>query len=584
VNRWAVGDQNRGVRGSGGRARVGRDFLDPVLAGQEHKWAPNALTPNTLSLSNHVATQALPAHADNGEIVPYRWLILLGLITAAVMEVLDTTIINVSLPQMAGNLGATTEEIAWVSTSYILANVVVLPMTAFFTERFGRRNYLTFSILLFIIASFLCGTSHSLSELVIWRLLQGAGGAALLSTAQATIRQIFPLEQQGMVQAIFLLGIIVAPTLGPTLGGWITDNYTWNWCFFINIPIGILSTFLVTTFLHDPAGARRINPIDWTGIALLILGVGSLQYVLEEGNRKDWFNDALILRLSLISAISLVTMVWWEMSRRNKHPVINFRVLNNRDLSASIFLFVVLGFGLYGGTFLFPLFTQGILGFTPTETGLTMLPGGLATAVMAVVCGRLLSGKKPLVDARYLIITGVIGFSAAMWILGHLTTSAGEADARIALIVRGAAMGLLFTPINNAAFGSLKPAEAQQASGLINLSRQLGGSFGIAVLSTYLTRHVQYHRADLASNFFAGNPAFDQRYSGAVSSLLAHGSSLLQAQKTAYALLDLTLQKQAAMLAYNDSWLLILLSFLIVAPAVLVLRKPQAMSAAVDAH
>ena len=533
-----------------------------------------------------MATQAapFPANVDVDEAVPYRWLILLGLITAAVMEVLDTTIINVSLPQMAGNLGATNEEIAWVSTSYILANVVVLPMTAFFTARFGRRNYLTFSILLFIISSFLCGTSHSLNELVVWRLLQGAGGAALLSTAQATIRQIFPRDQQGMVQAIFLLGIIVAPTLGPTLGGWITDNYTWNWCFFINIPIGIVSTFLVTTFLHDPPGARRINPIDWLGIGLLIVGVGALQYVLEEGNRKDWFNDPLIVRLSVASALSLVTMVWWELSSRNEHPVINFRVLHNRDLSASIFLFVVLGFGLYGGTFLFPLFTQGVLGFTPTETGLTMLPGGLATAVMAVVCGKLLNGRKPLADARYLIIAGVIGFSISMWILGHLTTAAGEGDAQIALIVRGAAMGLLFTPINNAAFGSLKPSEAQQASGLINLSRQLGGSFGIAVLSTYLTRHVQYHRADLASNFFAGNPAFEQRYAGAVASRVAHGSSLLQAQKSAYALLDLTMMKQASMLAYNDSWMLILLSFLIVAPAVFVLRKPNPMAAPVDAH
>jgi DHA2 family multidrug resistance protein len=531
-----------------------------------------------------VATLAAPAQVDIDEGVPHRWLILLGLITAAVMEVLDTTIINVSLPQMAGNLGATTEEIAWVSTSYILANVVVLPMTAFFTERFGRRRYLTFSILLFIVASFLCGTSHSLGELVVWRLLQGAGGAALLSTAQATIRQIFPREQQGMVQAIFLLGIIVAPTLGPTLGGWITDNYTWNWCFFINIPIGIISTFLVTTFLHDPPGARRVDPVDWLGIALLIVGIGSLQYVLEEGNRNDWFNDAMIIRLSIVSAFSLITLVWWELSSRNEHPVINFRVLHNRDLSAAIFLFVVLGFGLYGGTFLFPLFTQGILGFTPTETGLTMLPGGLATAVMAVVCGRLLSGKKPLVDARYLIILGVIGFSVAMWTLGHLTSSAGEGDARIALIIRGAAMGLLFTPINNAAFGSLEPGEAQQASGLINLARQLGGSFGIAVLSTYLTRHVQFHRADLAANFFAGNPAFDQRYAGAVANLVAHGSSTLQAQQTAYGLLDLSLMKQATMLAYNDSWLLILLSFLVVAPAVLVLRKPAPMSASVDAH
>ena len=414
------------------------------------------------------------AAAPHLDIDRYRWLILLGLITAAVMEVLDTTIINVALPQMAGNLGATREEIAWVATSYILANVVVLPMTAYFTAVFGRKRYLTFSIILFVVASFLCGTSASLGEIVLWRLLQGAGGAALLSTAQATIRQVFPREQQGLVQAVFLLGVIVAPTLGPTLGGWITDNYTWNWCFFINVPIGIVSAFLVSTFLHDPpAHQRRTGPVDWLGIGLLISGVGALQYVLEEGNRKDWFADTFIVELSLISAASLVSLVWWQLSRRNQHPVIEFRVLKNRDLSASIFLFVVLGFGLYGGTFLFPLFTQSILGFTPTETGLTMMPGGLATAAMALVCGLLLNGRRPLADTRVLILLGMGLMLLAMHTLGQLTTAAGEADARVALIIRGAALGLLFVPINNAAFGALKPGEAQQASGLINLSRQL---------------------------------------------------------------------------------------------------------------
>src|SRR3954465_3661852 len=242
--------------------------------------------------------EAARAHAEHVD--RFRWFILLGLITAAMMEILDTTIINVALPRMAGNLSATQEEIAWVSTSYILANVVVLPMTAFFTERFGRKRYLTFSIGLFILASFLCGTSSSLGELVAFRLLQGAGGAALLSTAQATLRQIFPSREQGMVQAIFLLGIIVAPTLGPTLGGWITDNYAWSWCFFINVPIGIVSTFLVSTFLHDPPEhtAKR-GQVDWLGIGLLMVGVGSLQYVLEEGNQKDWFSDRTLLRLAI---------------------------------------------------------------------------------------------------------------------------------------------------------------------------------------------------------------------------------------------------------------------------------------------
>src|SRR4051812_247273 len=258
---------------------------------------------------------------------------MLGLITAAIMEVLDTTIVNVALPQMAGNLGATQQEISWVSTGYILSNVVVLPMTAFLTERFGRRRYLTASIIIFAIASFLCGTSTSLVELVVWRIVQGAGGAALLSTAQATIRQIFPREQQGLVQAVFLLGIIVAPTLGPTLGGWITDNYTWNWCFFINIPIGIVSAFLVATFLHDPPEMqRRPGPVDFLGIGLLAVGLSCLQYVLEEGEQKDWFNDPAITRIAVVSALSLAGMLWWELSPRNPSPVVDFRVLKNRDL------------------------------------------------------------------------------------------------------------------------------------------------------------------------------------------------------------------------------------------------------------
>jgi DHA2 family multidrug resistance protein len=516
----------------------------------------------------------------------YRWLILVGLITAAVMEVLDTTIINVALPQMAGNLGATTQEIAWVSTSYILANVVVLPMTAFFTERFGRKNYLTFSIILFIAASFLCGTSSSLGEIVLWRLLQGAGGAALLSTAQATLRQIFRREEQGLVQAVFLLGIIVAPTLGPTLGGWITDNYQWSWCFWINVPIGIIATFLVTTFLHDaPDQKRHTAPVDWLGIGLLITGIGSLQYVLEDGQKEDWFASNLITNLSIVAGVSLAILLWWQLSERNKHPVIQLRVLKNRDLAASIFLFVVLGFGLFGGAFLFPLFTQTLLGFTPTETGLAMLPGGLTTAVFALACGFLLNGAKPKADARLLILIGMTLMLWSMWRLGHLTTSAGEIDARTALIIRGGALGLLFTPINNVAFASLKPQEAQQASGLINLSRQLGGSFGIALIGTYLTKHIAYHRADLVANLYAGNPEYENRVHALIAGMMSKGAAAIVAKQQAMGLLEGQVMRQAAMLAYNDCWLFILISFLVVIPAVFLLRKPRGMGGApVDAH
>lgn len=287
-----------------------------------------------------------------------------------------------------------------------------------------------------------------------------------------------------MVQAVFLLGVIVAPTLGPTLGGWITDNYTWNWCFFINIPIGILSVFLVTTFLHDPPGSqRRTGRIDFFGIGLLAVGLSCLQYVLEEGQQDDWFNDPVIVRLTIISCVCLSIMLWWELSPRNKAPVVDFRVLKNRDLASALFLFISLGFGLYGGTYLFPLFAQDLLGFSPTSTGLALLPGGLGTAVSALICGRILNGPKALVDPRILIFFGVTIFLSAMWQLGHLTTAAGEPDVRMALVFRGFGLGFLFTPINNAAYGNIDPKIAQQASGLINLARQLGGSFGIAILA-----------------------------------------------------------------------------------------------------
>lgn len=535
------------------------------------------------SVSPSTAAANMAAAAASG-VSQYRWWILLGLITAAIMEVLDTTIVNVALPQMAGNLGATNQEIGWVSTGYILSNVVVLPMTAFLAARFGRKRYLGFSIILFMVASFFCGTSHTLLELVFWRIVQGAGGAALLSTAQATLRQIFPTEQQGIVQAIFLMGVIVAPTLGPTLGGWITDNYTWNWCFFINIPIGIASFFLVTTFLQDSVQANRSGSIDWWGIGLLAGGLGSLQYVLEEGQSNDWFNDPTILKLAIFSGVCLTALMWWELSPKNTHPVVDFRILKNKALASAIALFVALGFGLYGGTYLFPLFAQTILGLSPTKTGLALLPGGLATACSALLCGRLLNGKKALVDARLLIMFGVGVFMLSMWKLGHLTTVSGEDDTRIALLVRGFGLGFLFAPINQVAYASIQPHEAQQASGLINLARQLGGSFGIAILGTYLVGRTDAHRASLVTYLYSGNPVMESRLSGLAAAFHAKGFSPEAAKQAAYAALNHTVNTQALTNSYNDAYMMILVIFVVTAPGIFMLRKAKKMTVAIDAH
>ncbi len=516
---------------------------------------------------------------------PYRWIILVGLITAAILEVLDTTIVNVALPQMAGNLGATSQEIGWVSTGYILSNVIVLPMTAWLSSRFGRKNYLTGSILLFILASFFCGISGSLIQLVFWRIVQGAGGAALLSTAQSTLREIFPPQQQGTVQAIYILGIISAPTLGPSLGGWITDNYSWQWVFFINIPIGLFSAALVFLFLDDAAHKMSTIRIDWAGIFLLATGLGTLQYVLEEGNKDDWFDSALITRLTIISVLSLITLVWWELSPRNRGPVVNFRVLKNRELSAALFLLVALGFGLYGGIFLFPIFAQNILHFTPTQTGLVLLPGGIATGIAAMLCGRILNGQKRLIHPRFLIGFGLVMFTISMYVLGHMTTSSGFDDTKMALILRGAGLGFLFIPINLAGFSTLKGAEIAQGSAMMNLMRQLGGSFGIAVLGTYLTNHTTYHINNISSHINAGNIMFDQRIHGITAALIGKGYSPYAAKLTAYKVLGLTIKGQATTMAFDDSFLLIGLAMVIVSPAIFLMRsgKPSG-GAPADMH
>ena len=514
----------------------------------------------------------------------YRWMILVGLILAAAMEVLDTTIVNVSLPQMAGNLSTTTQEIAWVSTGYILSNVVVLPMTAFLNMLFGRRNYLTGSIVLFTAASFFCGTSHGLGELVFWRVLQGAGGAALISTAQATLVQVFSPKEQAIVQPVFLLGLVVFPTLGPALGGWITDAISWNWCFFINVPMGLLSGGLVFFLLRDTEPAKRDVPIDWAGIGLLATGLATLQYVLEEGEQDDWFSSPIIVRLALLSAVTLTALVLWELSPKNKAPVVALRVLKNRSLSAGITLFVAVGFGLYGVNYLYPLLAQQLQGLSPLQSGVSLLPGGFASLFSITLCAVISSNPKSTIDARLLTFVGIMLSIGGMWGLAHLNSESGLPNTFWPLLIRGMSLGFLFIPANTLAIGSLSKDEVNQGTGLLGLARQLGGSVGIAILATYFQNQQHINRANLVGYLTPSHVAYTDRVSGLIGTLVGGGYSPADAQAGALGIVEQTLTRQVAAMSYNDSFFLLMLISAAMVPTLLLLNKPKAGAAPAAIH
>ena len=463
---------------------------------------------------------AAPEAAAPSAVSPYRWIILVGLISAVIMEALDTTIINVALPQMAGNLGVTPNEIGWVSTGYILSVVIILPLTAWLAARFGRKRYLVTSILVFIVASFFCGTSRSLGELIFWRVLQGIGGGALLSTAQATLLEIFPANQQGLVQSLFGLGVVVAPAVAPMLGGWLTDNYSWPWVFFVNLPIGVVSAFLVTTYLEDSRYSHSSSGgVDWAGIGLLAVGLGSLQYVLQEGQLLDWFGSALITRLAIVAGLALTGFVAWELWPTNEKPAVNLRVLGDRNLLGGSLLGAAMGFGLTGGLFIFPLFVQGILGFTATETGFVLFPAGLAILFGIGVCGALIQKG---VDPRLLIAFGIGVFMVANWDLGHLSPQSDANATQLGQILRGLGIGCLFIPVTVTAYSTLKGAQIAQGTALWNLSLQLGGSLGIAFLNTYVVNMTAVPPGDLDQwpDFKAGGLPFSERQAGLAQSLV----------------------------------------------------------------
>ena len=522
-----------------------------------------------------MATMSLPS-AEGGlqraDVYRYRYLIAFAVALASVLELVDTSIVNVAIPHMMGELGATLDEIAWVSTGYIVANVIILPLTSWLSTRFGRRNYYTGSIILFTVASFACGNATSLEMLVAARVVQGIGGGALISTAQAILFDVFPVEERATGQAIFGMSVMVGPTLGPTLGGWITDNYSWPWIFYINIPLGILAGLLTWRLVPEPAhhSGHETETVDWWGLAFLILGIGALQVMLERGESKDWFESREIVTEGILAAIGLIGFVWHEL--RTEHPIVDLRILKNRQLAVGVTFAVLLGFALYSSVFALPVFLQNVLGFTAWDTGKVILPGAIASAVAMAMMGRL----APRVDARILITTGVLMFLTSMWMHYHFTVDTGMHDTLLPMVLRGFGIGLVFVPLTGATVADLEPGQIPQGTGLFNLSRQLGGSFGIAVTATLLSRFTDHARNALASHLTASDTATRGWLEAVTGSMQRFGGTMAEAQLKASAVLGLKLAQQASVFAFEKVFLIMGLSFTAVLPLLLLFRTGRA--------
>jgi len=503
-----------------------------------------------------------------------RTIIVLTTISAAIMELIDTSIVNVALAQISGNLGATIEDTSWVITAYAIANVIIIPLTGFFARLFGRKNYYLASIILFTIASYMCGNAGSLLTLVIWRFIQGVGGGALLSTSQGILFDAFEPEKRAMAGGLFGMGIVLGPTIGPTLGGIIVDNYDWPLIFDINIPFGIVATLLAWRFVPDDTEEQLANRknvhIDYLGILFLVVGIGSLQYVLEKGQSEDWFDDRGIIILSILAVGGLFSFIYRQLTI--EQPLINLRVWKSQNLVASNILTFVLGFGLFGSVFIFPVLVQRILGYTPTDAGFGLVPGALIAIFCMPIIGKTLgSGTPPL----YFVIVGCISF-----ILHGYTSSLADPDAGLSFftlpqIFRGVGTACLTVPLINQAVVGLTPQEMPSGIALTNMIRQLGGAFGIAVMNTYVNNRYVLHRTDLVSNLQASDPATAERLASYAAGAISRGVDPVTATDVSYRILDLAVSKQGFLLAYLDGFKLISLFFLIAMPFMFLLKTKK---------
>jgi len=487
---------------------------------------------------------------------------------ATLLEIIDSSIVNVSLPAMRGNLGATIDEIGWVVTGYIMSNVAIIPISGWLSSYFGRRRYVVTSILIFTGASFLCGISTTLPELVAFRVLQGLGGGALMVTSQTVLVETFPASKQGLGQAIFGMGAMLGPSIGPTMGGWITDNYSWPWIFHVNVPLGLLAALLCSLYLDPPAHERRPpGRFDALGFALLATGLGALQFVLERGERLDWFDSRLISALAMLAALSLVAFVWRQLVIPN--PIVRLSVLRHRSLQVGCLFSVGLGAALFGAIFLFPLYTQTVLGWTAWKAGLGNLPASIATMVGMFVAGRVVQSLGP----RPLLSFGLTLFTGAAIACSRWTHQEGWWDLFWPMTVRGFAMGFLFVPMSLIALRSLPLADLAQGSGLFNLFRHLGASVCIAALATLLGQWSDVHRVRIDERVGELDRPVLERFEQIEGMMLARGIDSEQARELALRILNGRLEAQAWMLSFQDGYSLLAVIALCYFPLIPLMRR-----------
>jgi len=496
-------------------------------------------------------------------------LVALAVMLATFMEVLDTTVVNVALPHISGNLSATIDESTWVITSYLVSNAIVLPATGWLSRVFGRKKFYMTCVGIFAVASFLCGFAPSLTWLVIFRVLQGLGGGALQPISQAILLESFPVRKRGMGMAIFGIGVVFAPIIGPTLGGWITDNFTWRWIFFINIPVSVLSLTLVEMFIVDPPYLQRgVTKIDYMGLGLLAVGIGALQVVLDNGEKNDWFGTPWVAQLALISALCIIGLIIWEL--RTDHPIIDLSVFRARNFAPGVTLIFVLGIGLYGSMVLLPIFLQSLLGYTAMQSGLAMSPGGISALVFMPLAGFLV-GRR---DARYLVMLALALMSISLFMMSRYSLQISFMDAVYPRIIMGVGLAFLFVPLSAVTFAYIAREQMGNGTGLFNLMRNIGGSFGIAGVTTLLARRAQFHQARLVEHITPYNPVFQEGYKRAVGGLVYGGQSYWMAQKEALGIVYGRVLRQAMMMSFVDCFWLLGVVMLLMVPIVLIMRRP----------